>query len=108
MMESPATTFHCYEGLHRREAYTLYSSHTLSAWNARSYEYAAIIFTAAAYPGGLRAASLLGLSNSIANICFGPAIGRWIEQASSRLRPLLISISINRLTVVFACTFWYL
>lgn len=89
-----------------RQALTLYSSHFLSTWSARSYEFAAILFTASAFPGGLRAASLVGVANSIAAILFGAAIGRWIDLGQSRLRPLIATIFINKGAIIIACIFW--
>jgi solute carrier family 40 (iron-regulated transporter), member 1 len=57
------------------QAYTLYLCHFLSTWNARSYEFAAasfqnvcfppllihcqVVFTATAFPDGLRASSFM-------------------------------------------------
>lgn len=37
--------------------YNLFLCHFLSTWNARSYEFASVLFTAAAFPEGLSAAS---------------------------------------------------
>jgi iron-regulated transporter 1 len=96
------------DGMNSRKACFLYLNHTLSAWNARSYGFAAVLFTAAAYPKGLRAASLIGVSTSLAAICFGSAIGRWIDNGPSRLRTLLITIAINRCSIISACVLWYL
>ncbi|KAI0387277.1 hypothetical protein F5Y04DRAFT_274136 [Hypomontagnella monticulosa] len=45
-------------GLTRSQALNLYVSHAFSTWNARGYEFAAILFTAAAYPDTLVAAAL--------------------------------------------------
>jgi solute carrier family 40 (iron-regulated transporter), member 1 len=95
-------------GMTWNQAYTLYFCHGLSAWNARSYEFAAVLFTTAAYPGGLKAASLIGLSASVATICYGSAIGRWIDTGASRLRTLLATILVNRITIIAACVFWFL
>ena len=90
----------------RPQAYTLYACHALSAWNARSYEFAAVLLTAAAYPGGLRAASLLQLSRNLSAILLGPSIGRWIDAAPDRLRPLLATIAANRASIVLGCLLW--
>ncbi|OCL03391.1 hypothetical protein AOQ84DRAFT_347778 [Glonium stellatum] len=92
----------------RGQAYTLYLCHTLSTWNARVYEFAAILFTAAAYPGGLRAASFVGITISLAAICFASALGRWIDQAPSRLRTLLTTIVVNRCAIFCSCLGWFL
>lgn len=96
-----------HDEMNRCQAYTLYLNHALSTWNARSYEFAAILFTASAYPEGLRAASLVGISTSLAAICFGSAIGRWIDHGASRLRTLLATIAINRCAIVAACLLWF-
>ena len=34
------------------------------------------------------------------------SIGRWVDNAPSRLRTLLITISVNRATVILACAIW--
>lgn len=94
--------------MERRQAYTLYLNHALSTWNARAYEFAAVLFTASAYPKGLRAASLIGISTSLAAILFGASIGRWIDHGSSRLKTLLATISINRLAIAAACCLWFI
>ncbi|KAL9108614.1 MAG: hypothetical protein Q9187_008269, partial [Circinaria calcarea] len=59
----------------------LYLSHALSTWNARIYEFAAILFTASAFPDTLFASSV-------------------------RLRTLLLTICANRFTVMAACLGW--
>jgi iron-regulated transporter 1 len=96
------------DAMERRQAYTLYLNHALSTWNARAYEFAAVLFTASAYPKGLRAASLIGISTSLAAILFGASIGRWIDHGSSRLKTLLATIGINRLAVAAACCLWFI
>ena len=92
----------------RRQAYGVYVCHGLSAWQARSYEFSAVLFTAAAYPGTLRAAAFIGVCSSVTTILFGSAIGQWIDQGTSRLRTLLTTILLNRFTIVTACIFWAL
>ncbi|KAF2489880.1 hypothetical protein BU16DRAFT_566978 [Lophium mytilinum] len=94
--------------LSRKQGYILYLCHLLSAWNARSYEFAAILFTAAAYPGGLRATSFVGITISLAAILFASAVGKWIDHAPSRLRTLLATIIINRSTIIVSCFAWFL
>lgn len=93
--------------MNRRQAYILYLNHALSTWNARAYEFAAVLFTASAYPKGLRAASLIGVCTSLAAILFGSAIGRWIDNGSSRLKTLLATIGVNRVAVAVACCLWF-
>ncbi|KAI9876617.1 MAG: hypothetical protein M1830_006054 [Pleopsidium flavum] len=42
----------------KTQAWNLYTTHMLSTWNARTYEFAAILFTASAYPDTLLASSI--------------------------------------------------
>lgn len=44
--------------------YRLYISHTLSTWNARTFEFGAVIFLAAIFPGTLFFASCYALFRS--------------------------------------------
>ncbi|MCJ1357628.1 MAG: hypothetical protein MMC33_007624 [Icmadophila ericetorum] len=60
------------------QAWNLYMSHTLSTWNARTYEFAAILFTASAFPDTLLASSVR----------------------------LMVTIIVNRATVILACMGW--
>lgn len=94
--------------MNRNQASTLYVCHTISTWNARSYEFAAVLFTAAAFPEGLRAASFVGIATSLGAIIFGSSIGRLIDQATSRLRTLITTILVNRLITIVACFLWFL
>jgi len=96
-----------HHGLKRWQAYILYLNHALTTWNARTYGFAAVIFTASAYPDGLRAASLIGISTSLATILFASSIGRWIDHGTSRLKTLLATISINRLSAISAYLLWF-
>ncbi|CAF9938656.1 hypothetical protein IMSHALPRED_001040 [Imshaugia aleurites] len=86
--------------------YNLYLCHFLSTWNARSYEFASVLFTAAAFPEGLSAASWIGITTSLAIIVFASSLGRWVDHAPSRLRTLLTTVSINRVVVIVACVCW--
>ncbi|MCJ1286286.1 hypothetical protein MMC26_005631 [Xylographa opegraphella] len=97
-----------YETLTRSDAWSLYVSHALSTWNARSYEFAAILFTAAAFPNTLLASSVRGLCNTIAALCLSSWIGIQIDESHSRLHTLLLTISTNRASVILACFGWYL
>ncbi|MCJ1387491.1 hypothetical protein MMC18_000334 [Xylographa bjoerkii] len=97
-----------YRSMTRSDAWSLYVSHALSTWNARSYEFAAILFTAAAFPDTLLASSIRGLCNTVAALCLSSWIGRWIDRSQSRLRTLLLTISANRASAVLACLVWYM
>lgn len=84
----------------------LFLCHFLSTWNARSYEFAATLFIAAAFPEGLSFMSWCGITTSLAVIAFASTLGRWIDLAPSRLRTLLISISVNRIVIILSCIGW--
>lgn len=98
--QSPST-------LSTSEARAFFFSHALSTWNARSYEFAAILFTASAFPDSLAMSSIRGLVTTFAALLLSSAIGSAIDSSRSRLTPLLSSIVINRLSVLAACLAWY-
>ncbi|KAI1776682.1 Ferroporti-1 [Hypoxylon cercidicola] len=83
--------------LTRSQALNLYVSHAFSTWNARGYEFAAILFTAAAM-----------IIVYFAMILFSSSVGRWVEQSPDRLRTLLSTILCNRGSVVLGSFFWIL
>ncbi|KAJ8111591.1 hypothetical protein ONZ43_g5584 [Nemania bipapillata] len=95
-------------GLTRAQAFNLYLSHALSTWNARGYEFAAILFTAAAYPDTLVAAALRMIVVYIAMIVFSSSVGHWVEQSPNRLRTLISTICCNRGSVILGSFFWLL
>jgi iron-regulated transporter 1 len=92
--------------LSKAQAWSLYTSHALSTWNARTFEFAVILFTSAAFPDTLLASSIRGLCNTMAALCLSPAIGSWIDRSPSRLRTLLLTITANRLSVMLGCLGW--
>ncbi|KAI9644897.1 hypothetical protein NHQ30_006931 [Ciborinia camelliae] len=91
----------------RAQAWNLYLSHFLSTWNGRSYEFAAIIFTANAWPDTLVAASIRGIVRTLASICFSSSVGRWVDKSPDRLRTLLTTITANRVAVICASALWF-
>ncbi|MCJ1312967.1 hypothetical protein MMC25_006643 [Agyrium rufum] len=88
------------------QIWNLYLSHALSTWNARTYEFAAILFTASAFPETLLAASLRGICNDTAVLFVSFSIGHYIDNAPSRLRTLLMTICANRGSVLLGCVGW--
>ncbi|MCJ1248390.1 hypothetical protein MMC30_005607 [Trapelia coarctata] len=92
--------------LSKTQAWSLYTSHALSTWNARTFEFAVILFTSAAFPDTLLASSIRGLCNTLTALCLSPAIGSWIDRSPSRLRTLLLTITANRLSVILGCLGW--
>ncbi|PBP27372.1 putative solute carrier family 40 (iron-regulated transporter) [Diplocarpon rosae] len=94
-------------GMSKSQAYNLYTSHFLSTWNVRTYEFAAIIFTAAAYPDTLLATGVRGIVRTLASIGFSSMVGRWVDQNPNRLKTLFGTISANRLAVIGASILWF-
>ncbi|KAI2472199.1 Ferroporti-1 [Annulohypoxylon bovei var. microspora] len=94
--------------LTRSQALNLYVSHAFSTWNARGYEFAAILFTAAAYPDTLVAAALRMIIVYFAMILFSSSVGHWVQHSSNRLRTLLLTIICNRGSVILGSFFWIL
>ncbi|KAI1107694.1 Ferroporti-1 [Jackrogersella minutella] len=94
--------------LTQSQALNLYVSHAFSTWNARGYEFAAILFTAGAYPDTLTAAALRMIIVYFAMILFSSSVGHWIEHSPNRLRTLLSTIIINRGSVILGSFFWIL
>ncbi|KAK8049510.1 hypothetical protein PG994_011240 [Apiospora phragmitis] len=95
-------------GLTRAQAVRLYVSHAFSTWNARGYEFVAILFTAAAYPDTLVAAALRMIIIYLAMIILSSSIGSWVQNAPDRLRTLLTTIIVNRTSVLIGSFFWLL
>ncbi|KAI0159522.1 Ferroporti-1 [Xylariaceae sp. FL1272] len=93
-------------GLSRAQAINLYVSHAFSTWNARGYEFAAILFTAGAYPDTLVAAALRMIIIYIAMIFFSSSVGQWVERSPDRLRTLLSTIICNRGSVILGSFVW--
>ncbi|TGO79228.1 hypothetical protein BELL_0039g00020 [Botrytis elliptica] len=93
--------------LNKTQAWALYLSHFLSTWNGRSYEFAAIIFTANAWPDTLVAASIRGIVRTLASICFSSSVGRWVDKSPDRLKTLLTTITVNRIVVICASVLWF-
>lgn len=69
----------------------LYLSHFLSTWNSRVFEFGAVLYLAAIYPGTLSPLSVYALSRGLAAIIFAPAVGYYID-VTNRLRVVRLSI----------------
>jgi iron-regulated transporter 1 len=82
--------------------YRLYVSHTLSTWNARSFEFGAVIFLAAIFPGTLFYASCYALFRSGAAAIFGSWIGGLVDRYN-RLDVVRVSIVWQRVSVAGSC-----
>ncbi|KAK6497591.1 hypothetical protein TWF481_011998 [Arthrobotrys musiformis] len=84
----------------------LYISHFLSTWNARTYEFAAVVFTVEAFPNTLLPASISGIAQCLAAILFSPSVGAWADRCPSRLESLKKTILVQRIAVLTACACW--
>lgn len=71
----------------------LYTSHFLSTWNTRAFEFGAVLFLASIFPHTLLPLSIYALVRSAAAIIFGPAVGRAID---SRNRLQIVRFSIGK------------
>ena len=72
----------------------LFTSHFLSTWNARSFEFGAVLFLASIFPATLLPMSVYALTRGISAILFSPAVGRYIDTAE-RLHVVRLSIGKN-------------
>lgn len=82
--------------------YRLYISHTLSTWNARTFEFGAVIFLAAIFPGTLFFASCYALFRSAAAAALGSWIGNLVD-SKNRLYVVRQSIIWQRASVALSC-----
>ena len=82
--------------------YKLYTSHILSTWNARTFEFGAVIFLAKIFPGTLFFASCYALFRSLAAALLGSWIGGQVD-ARDRLYVVRQSILWQRLSVAASC-----
>jgi iron-regulated transporter 1 len=80
----------------------LYISHTLSTWNARTFEFGAVIFLSAIFPGTLFFASCYALFRSAAAAILGSWIGDLVDR-QNRLFIVRQSIVWQRLSVAGSC-----
>ncbi|CAI6339726.1 unnamed protein product [Periconia digitata] len=85
-----------------RTLWKLYVSHTLSTWNARTFEFGCIIFLATIFPGTLFYASTYALFRAAAATVLSSRIGRLVD-SKERLYFLRQSIVFQRFSVAFSC-----
>ncbi|CBX97802.1 hypothetical protein IAQ61_001007 [Plenodomus lingam] len=86
----------------RKLVWRLYVSHTLSTFNARTFEFGAVIFLAAIFPGTLFFASCYALFRSAAAALLGSWIGNQVDR-KDRLYIVRQSIVWQRLSVATSC-----
>jgi iron-regulated transporter 1 len=87
---TPRTT----DGEHGRIRLRLYTSHALSTWNSRLFEFGAFLFLAKIYPLTLLPASVYALTRAAAAALMSPWLGSYIDIAD-RLRAVRLSIRMH-------------
>ncbi|KAL7923517.1 Ferroporti-1 [Trichoderma austrokoningii] len=85
----------------------LYVSHFLSTWNSRVFEFGAVLYLAAIFPGTLLPMSLYALVRGVSAIVFAPAVG-WYIDTGNRLQVVRVSIVFQRLVVAASCAVFYI
>ncbi|QYT00576.1 Solute carrier family 40 protein [Trichoderma simmonsii] len=84
----------------------LYVSHFLSTWNSRVFEFGAVLYLAAVFPGTLLPMSLYALVRGLSAIVFAPAVG-WYIDTGNRLQVVRVSIVFQRIVVAASCAVFY-
>jgi iron-regulated transporter 1 len=69
----------------------LYTSHFLSTWNTRVFEFGAVLYLASIFPGTFLPMSVYALTRGTSAILFSPAVGRYID-TGNRLQVVRLSI----------------
>ena len=84
----------------------LYTSHFLSTWNSRAFEFGSFLFLATVYPQTLLPASIYALARAGSAAVFSSQIGRFIDRAE-RLHAVRLSIIGQRVSVALSCILLY-
>ncbi|KAK8143672.1 hypothetical protein G3M48_006896 [Beauveria asiatica] len=85
----------------------LYLSHTLSTWNARLFEFGAVLFLASLFPTTLLPMSVYALARGLAAVALAHPVGAWID-GGDRLAVVRASIVLQRLPVAASCSILWL
>lgn len=83
-------------------AFRLYTSHFLSTWNSRLFEFGAALFLTSIFPGTLLPVSVYSLVRNAGYIIFSQPLGVWINKGN-RLNVIRTSIVAQRLPVAASC-----
>ncbi|KAK8014145.1 Ferroporti-1 [Apiospora arundinis] len=86
---------------------SLYVSHALSAWNSRLFEFGAVLYLAAIFPGTLLPMSVYAVARGLAAIVFAPGVGSYIDRGD-RLQVVRVSIVGQRFAVALSCVIFSL
>lgn len=80
----------------------LYTSHFLSVWNSRLFEFGAVLFLAVITPGTLFYVSIYALIRSLAAVFLASSVGKYVDR-SNRLVSIRASIILQRIAVSLSC-----
>lgn len=80
----------------------LYTSHFLSTWNSRAFEFGSFLFLAVIYPQTLLPASVYALCRAAAAVILSSWIGDYID-GGERLSVIRLSILMQRAAVILSC-----
>ncbi|KAM7214065.1 Ferroporti-1 [Rhypophila decipiens] len=80
----------------------LYTSHFLSTWNSRLFEFGAVLFLASIFPDTLQPMSVYALMRCAAAIILSQPVGHLIDHGN-RLSVVRLSILGQRGAVIFSC-----
>ncbi|KAJ5636060.1 uncharacterized protein N7484_009373 [Penicillium longicatenatum] len=80
----------------------LYTSHLLSTWNSRMFEFGAVLFLASIFPGTLLYASVYALVRALSAIALSSWLGALVDK-SNRLVVVRQSIVWQRVPVAISC-----
>ena len=100
--ESTATNLPTHKRLQRSVLIRLYTSHFLSYWNSRTFEFGAVLFLAAIFPGTLLYASIYALGRALAGTLLSSRVGSYVDH-TNRLQAIRSSIIWQRLPVAASC-----
>ncbi|KID90574.1 Ferroporti-1 [Metarhizium guizhouense ARSEF 977] len=85
-----------------RVEWQLYTSHFLSMWNSRLFEFGAVLFLASIFPSTLLPMSIYALIRSLSAMLLAHPLGTWID-GGNRLSVVRVSILGQRLAVAGSC-----
>jgi solute carrier family 40 (iron-regulated transporter), member 1 len=83
-------------------ALKLYTSHALSTWNSRTFEFGAVLFLAMAAPNTLLYSSGYAFFRALSAVLMSSKIGSLLDRAN-RLSAIRLSIVLQRIPVALSC-----
>ncbi|KAM7196260.1 Ferroporti-1 [Naviculisporaceae sp. PSN 640] len=88
--------------VHQELSSRLYTSHFLSTWNSRLFEFGSVLFLASIFPHTLQPMSIYALVRCAAAILFSQPVGHLIDRGN-RLTVVRLSILGQRIAVICSC-----